>query len=175
MATVNDLLGQLSLNQINNFFCTVAISSDHQPARDLVLRPGPIMLFKLPIMLLSNAPKFSIVPNYAPLCLLDSLSESEDTISLTTSITIIALELAPYLISDNYFWKSWKEITSKDMAFLPQRYAVAFSSINLKFLPIMPILCSKLVYYAGIMLDALACLLCLKLCQHNWRRPSSRL
>ena len=55
----------------------------------------------------------SIVPNYAPLCSLDTLSESEDTISLTTSIfstephsyrnTIIALELAPRLISDNYF------------------------------------------------------------------------
>ena len=29
-------------------------------------RPGPIMLFKLPIMLLSNAPKFSLLcPNYA--------------------------------------------------------------------------------------------------------------
>ena len=32
-------------------------------------RPEPIMLFKLPIMLLSNAPKFSLLcPNYAPLC-----------------------------------------------------------------------------------------------------------
>ena len=73
------------------------------------------------------APKFSLLcPNYAPLCpimlhcaqlcsimLTDSLSESEDTISLTASIfstelhssrnTIIALELAPRLISDNYF------------------------------------------------------------------------
>ena len=33
------------------------------------IRPEPIMLFKLPIMLLSNAPKFSLLcPNYAPLC-----------------------------------------------------------------------------------------------------------
>ena len=32
-------------------------------------RPGPIMLFKLLIMLLSNASKFSLLcPNYAPLC-----------------------------------------------------------------------------------------------------------
>ena len=30
-----------------------------------------------------------------------------------------------------------------------------------KNLPFMPALCSKLAYYAGIMLDALACLLCL--------------
>ena len=31
-------------------------------------RPEPIMLFKLPIMLLSNAPKYSLLcPNYAPL------------------------------------------------------------------------------------------------------------
>ena len=44
-----------------------------------------------------------------------------------------------------------------------------FSSKNL---PIMPTLCSKLAYYAGIMLDALACLLCLKLCRHNRRMPS---
>ena len=44
-----------------------------------------------------------------------------------------------------------------------------FSSKNL---PIMPALCSKLAYYAGIMLDALACLLCLKLCRHNRRMPS---
>ena len=35
----------------------------------------------------------------------------------------------------------------------------------------MPALCSKLAYYAGIMLDALACLLCLKLCRHNQRMP----
>ena len=34
-------------------------------------------------------------------------------------------------------------------------------------------LCSKLAYYAGIMLNALACLLCLKLCQHNRRRPNA--
>ena len=34
------------------------------------VRPGPIMLFKLPIILLSNAPKFSLLcPNYALLCL----------------------------------------------------------------------------------------------------------
>ena len=38
---------------------------------------------------------------------------------------------------------------------------------DVKSLPIMPTLCSKLIYYASIMLDALACLLCLKLCQHN--------
>ena len=34
-------------------------------------------------------------------------------------------------------------------------------------------LCSKLAYYAGIMLNALACLLCLKLCRHNRRRPTT--
>ena len=44
-----------------------------------------------------------------------------------------------------------------------------FSSKNL---PIMPALCSKLAYYAGIMLDALACLLFLKLCRHNRRMPT---
>ena len=33
------------------------------------IRPEPIMLLKLPIMLLSNAPNFSLLcPNYAPLC-----------------------------------------------------------------------------------------------------------
>ena len=41
--------------------------------------------------------------------------------------------------------------------------------LSSKNLPIMPALCSKLAYYAGIMLDALACLLCLKLCRHNRR------
>ena len=39
-------------------------------------------------------------------------------------------------------------------------------------LPIMPPLCSKLAYYAGIMLNALACLLCLKLCRHNQPMPT---
>ena len=34
-------------------------------------------------------------------------------------------------------------------------------------------LCSKLAYYAGIMLNALACLLCIKLCRNNRRRPSA--
>ena len=37
----------------------------------------------------------------------------------------------------------------------------------------MPKLCSKLAYYAGIMLNALASLLCLKLCRHNRRRPTA--
>ena len=33
------------------------------------IRHKPIVLFKLPIMLLSIAPKFSLLcPNYAPLC-----------------------------------------------------------------------------------------------------------
>ena len=27
-------------------------------------------------------------------------------------------------------------------------------------------------YYAGIVLNALACLIWLKLCWHNWRKPS---
>ena len=44
-----------------------------------------------------------------------------------------------------------------------------------KNLPIMPALCSKLAYYAGIMLDALACLLCLKLCRHNRRMLNAML
>ena len=44
--------------------------------------------------------------------------------------------------------------------------------LSSKNLPIMPALCSKLAYYAGIMLDALACLLCLKLCWHNRRMPT---
>ena len=35
----------------------------------MLTRPEPIMLLKLPIMLLSNAPNFSLLcPNYAPLC-----------------------------------------------------------------------------------------------------------
>ena len=35
----------------------------------VVIRSEPIMLFTLPIMPLSNAPKFSLLcPNYAPLC-----------------------------------------------------------------------------------------------------------
>ena len=41
------------------------------------------------------------------------------------------------------------------------------SSINYYILPIMPVLCSKLAYYAIIMLNALAYLLCLKLCWNN--------
>ena len=44
--------------------------------------------------------------------------------------------------------------------------------LSSKKLPIMPALCSKLAYFAGIMLDALACLLCLKLCQHNRCMPT---
>ena len=36
----------------------------------------------------------------------------------------------------------------------------------------MPTLCPKLAYYAAIMLDALVCLLCLKLCWHNRHRPT---
>ncbi len=34
---------------------------------------------------------------------------------------------------------------------------------------------SKTTYYAGIMLDALAHLLCSKLCWHNWPRPTQQL
>ena len=52
-------------------------------------KPGPIMLFKLPIILLRKAPKFSLLcPNYAQLCFIIPhkllLPESEDkSISLT--------------------------------------------------------------------------------------------
>ena len=36
---------------------------------DTIARPGPIMLFKLPIMLLSNVSNVSLLcPNYAPVC-----------------------------------------------------------------------------------------------------------
>ena len=38
----------------------------------------------------------------------------------------------------------------------------------------MPRLCLKLGYYASIMLDALACLLCLNLCWHNRPRPIAK-
>ena len=41
------------------------------------------------------------------------------------------------------------------------------SSINYYILHIMPVLCSKLAYYANIMLNALAYLLCLQLCWNN--------
>ena len=41
------------------------------------------------------------------------------------------------------------------------------SSINCSILPIMPVLCWKLAYYASILLNALAYLLCLKLCWNN--------
>ena len=54
----------------------------------LPTRHEPIMLLKLPIMLLSNASNFSqLCPNYAPLCSLDVLlSEFKDeSISLTFS------------------------------------------------------------------------------------------
>ena len=43
-----------------------------------------------------------------------------------------------------------------------------FRDLHLYNMPIMPALCSKLAYYASIMLDALACLLC----RHNRRRPT---
>ena len=49
------------------------------------------------------------------------------------------------------------------------------SSKNLPIMPALCNLCSKLAYYAGIMLDALACLLCLKLCWHNRRMPISHM
>ena len=41
------------------------------------------------------------------------------------------------------------------------------SSINCYILPIMPVLCLMLACYANIMLNALAYLLCLKLCWNN--------
>lgn len=47
-----------------------------------------------------------------------------------------------------------------------------FRGMLLYNMPIIPGLCSKLAYYAGVMLDALAWLLCLKLCWHNQNRPT---
>ena len=50
-----------------------------------------------------------------------------------------------------------------------------FRDMLLYNMPIMPALCLALAYYVSITLDALACLLCLKLlCWHNRRRRSSR-
>ena len=40
----------------------------------------------------------------------------------------------------------------------------------MKSLPIMPTLCSKLDYYASIILDALVCMPIL----HNWHGPSMK-
>ena len=43
--------------------------SEHIGAYLTHVRPAPIMFFKLPIMLLSNAPNLSLLcPNYAQLC-----------------------------------------------------------------------------------------------------------
>ena len=49
--------------------CVEEESNSAERRRLLHNRPGPIILFKLPIILLNNAPKFSLLcPNYAPLC-----------------------------------------------------------------------------------------------------------
>ena len=66
--------------------------------------------------------------------------------------------------------RPWLCHCKTDMAF--EGFA-KFRGMLLYNMPIMPALCSKLAYYASIMLCALACLLCLKLCRHNRRRPST--
>ena len=51
------------------WYAVLSMMMKYQLLAVLKIRPEPIMLFKLPIMLLSNAPKFSLLcPNYAPLC-----------------------------------------------------------------------------------------------------------
>ena len=56
-----------TLSLFDTFLVIVYSFSDDPIA--IVDRPAPIMLFKLPIMLLSNVPKYSLLcPNYAPLC-----------------------------------------------------------------------------------------------------------
>ena len=47
--------------------------------------------------------------------------------------------------------------------------------ISVTCLLVMSELCSKFTYYASILLNALACLLCLKLYWHNWRRPTLKM
>ena len=48
---------------------TVNLLTNNAIQNFMECRPEPIMLLKLPIMLLSNAPNFSLLcPNYAPLC-----------------------------------------------------------------------------------------------------------
>ena len=47
----------------------VPLMAQVQSVALLPIRSEPLMLFKLPIMLLSNAPKISLLcPSYAPLC-----------------------------------------------------------------------------------------------------------
>ena len=128
------------------------------------------MLFKSPITLLSIAPKFSLLcPNYAPygpLC------------SIRTWPTDCFIRVSR---SFNFSWQGtakiwrakprpWLRHWKTDMAF--EGFA-KFRGMILYNMLIMPALCSKLTYYASIMLDALACLLCLKLCWHNWCRPTT--
>ena len=60
--------------------------------------------------------------------------------------------------------------TERDIAF--EEFA-KFKDMLLYNMLIMPALCSQLAYYAGIMLNTLAYLLCLKLCQHNQHRPKA--
>ena len=51
-------------------------------------------------------------------------------------------------------------------------YLAKFRGMLFYNMPIMPSLCSKIAYYASIMLDALTHLLCLKLCRHNRHMPN---
>ena len=67
------------------------LSTVHWVNLELLIRPWPIMHFKLPIMLLSNAPNLSLLcPSWAPLCFIMLhkfikflLSESENNLKAT--------------------------------------------------------------------------------------------
>ena len=94
------VLQQTSINLYLIFHSTILQFFSHTKSLQFVStfhkvlnRSGPIMLFKLSIILLSNAPKFSLLClNYAPLCSIMLhkllLPESKDeSLSLTTSIS----------------------------------------------------------------------------------------
>ena len=130
------------------------------------------MLLKLPIMLLSSAPKSSLL--CSKLCseiqimLIGTVKFNTLKLYLTeislifllimrsvdSMIPVLSIFLFCYYIHISDLFKFTRNFTNSYKMLMTLKKSQNFT------------------YYAGIMLDAFAILLCSKLCWHNWLKPN---
>ena len=115
------------------------------------------------------------VPYYAPIMLhCDPLCSIKTWLTALLEYVTVLLEYLDFSISVAGHSKDLEGLAPPLAMPLKKKHGVTkFRDLHLYNMPIMPALCTKLAYYASMMLDASACLLCLKLCQHNRCRPKS--
>ena len=136
-------------------------------------RLEPIMLLKLPIMLLSSAPKSSLL--CSKLCsanlimLIGTVKFNRIQFKILYS-SLRSIYIVTPIMWIHHFYHCIHQIIHKNSHCKFAKRFTNSSKLSLSWEKCA--LHKNFTYYAGIMLDAFAILLCSKLCWHNWLKPS---